>query len=93
MIDQREAKYQWGQQVLAQVDMYNDGSHPERGADTLLVKQGIAGEIVQVGSHVESNTPVYLVEFPEGLVVGCGEEEIAPARAEPGHERAGKQGS
>lgn len=90
MIEARVPKYQWGQQVLTQVDLYNDGSHPGREVEALLVKQGIAGEIVQVGSHVESDTPVYLVEFPEGLVVGCMEEEIAPARAGPGHERAGK---
>ena len=39
---------------------------------------GGAGEIVQVGAHVESNTPIYLVEFGEKLVVGCLEEEIVP---------------
>jgi nitrogen fixation protein NifZ len=44
----------------------------------LLVKNGDAGEIVQVGSHTESNTPIYLVEFTERLVVGCLEEEIMP---------------
>jgi nitrogen fixation protein NifZ len=31
-----------------------------------------------VGSHTESNTPIYLVEFTERLVVGCLEEEIMP---------------
>ena len=36
------------------------------------------GEIVQVGSHEETNIPVYLVEFGEHLVVGCLEEEIVP---------------
>jgi nitrogen fixation protein NifZ len=44
----------------------------------MLVSQGTRGEIVQIGSHTESQTPVYLVEFGEGLVVGCLEEEIDP---------------
>lgn len=83
MIEARAPKYQWGQKVLALVDLYNDGSYPEREAETLLVQQGIAGEIVQVGSHVESDTPVYMVEFPDGLVVGCLEEEIAPPQVGP----------
>ena len=34
------------------------------------------GEIVQVGAHVDSNTPVYIVEFEEKYVIGCLEEEI-----------------
>ena len=40
---------------------------------------GTLGEIVQVGAHVDSNTPVYLVEFEEKFVIGCLEEEIEPA--------------
>ncbi|GAO37798.1 NifZ family protein [Sulfuricella sp. T08] len=71
-------KYEWGQRVAASDDMYNDGSFPEREPDTLLVDQGAQGEIVQVGTHAESQTPVYLVEFGEGFVVGCLEEEITP---------------
>lgn len=78
MIDPRMPKYQWGQRVAASGDMYNDGSFPEREPDTLLVNQGAQGEIVQVGTYEESQTPVYLVEFGEGFVVGCLEEEIAP---------------
>ncbi len=76
----REPKYQWGQRVRAGVDLYNDGSHPEHAADALLVSAGASGEIVQTGMHVESNTPVYMVEFT-GVrhVVGCLEEEIVPA--------------
>jgi nitrogen fixation protein NifZ len=75
-------RYQWGQQVRACQDLFNDGSYPEHEPDELLVTEGAAGEIVQVGSHVESNTPIYLVEFPSEMeasrVVGCFEEEIAP---------------
>ncbi len=40
---------------------------------------GQIGEIAQVGTHTESNTPVYLVEFGERRVVGCLEEELAAA--------------
>ena len=78
MIEPRIAKYQWGQRVAASDDMYNDGSFPECEPDTLLVGQGTQGEIVQVGTHAESQVPVYLVEFGEGFVVGCLEDEIAP---------------
>ena len=79
MIEPREAKYQWGQRIVATVDMYNDGSYPDREPEALLVGNGTAGEIVNVGYHEELNLPVYLVEFQEGGVVGCLEEEITPA--------------
>lgn len=75
----RTPKYQWGQQVVAGIDLYNDGSYPEREEDELLVARGARGEVVQVGQHEESGIPVYMVEFPDGSVVGCLEEEITPA--------------
>ena len=78
MIEPRLPKYQWGQRVQAQIDLINDGSFPNAPADALLVNVGDTGEIVQVGSHTDSNTPIYLVEFAENLVVGCLEEEIQP---------------
>lgn len=79
MIDARMPKYQWGQRVVAEVDLFNDGSFPEKAPEALIVSQGSQGEIVQVGSHEDSNTPIYLVEFPDmGCVVGCLEEEIVP---------------
>lgn len=81
MIDPREPKYQWGQRVHALIDLHNDGSYPDQPAEALLVRSGERGEIVQVGAHVESSTPVYMVEFGERYVVGCLEEEIAPEDA------------
>lgn len=78
MMDPREPKYQWGQRVHAVIDLYNDGSYPEQAADGLLVRSGEPGEIVQIGTHVESNTAVYMVEFGTQQVVGCLEEEIRP---------------
>ncbi|HET6377107.1 MAG TPA: nitrogen fixation protein NifZ [Methylocella sp.] len=78
MIEPRIPIYQWGQRVRALVDLHNDGSFPDVPKDALLVKSGDGGEIVQVGTHTESNTPIYLVEFGERLVVGCFEEEIDP---------------
>lgn len=75
MIETREPAYQWGQQVVALLDLINDGSHPECASDTVLVEAGSEGEIVQVGHHTELNHPVYMVEF-DGRVVGCLEEEI-----------------
>jgi nitrogen fixation protein NifZ len=79
MIEPREAKYQWGQRILAATDLINDGSYPDREPEALLVSHGTLGEIVNVGYHEELNLPVYLVEFLEGGVVGCLEEEITPA--------------
>ena len=75
MIEQREAQYQWGQQVVALVDIVNDGTYPDLAPDAILADMGSEGEIVQVGHHTESNQPVYMVDF-NGLVVGCLEEEI-----------------
>ncbi len=79
MIDIRQPKYQWGQPVVALTDLINDGSYPGTELDALLIASGTCGEIVQTGMHEESNTPIYLVEFPGGKVVGCLEPEIAPA--------------
>jgi len=83
MVDIREPGYREGQHVRAAVDLVNDGSHPEALSDALLVAAGARGEIVQVGRHVEANMPIYMVEFVDDAgrfrVVGCFEEEIAPA--------------
>jgi len=78
MIEPREAKYQWGQHIVATTDLFNDGTYPEHEPEALLVSHGTPGEIVNVGHHEELNLPVYLVEFQQGGVVGCFEEEIAP---------------
>jgi nitrogen fixation protein NifZ len=71
-----EPRFQWGQKVVACFDLVNDGGHPEYPPDALLVAAGTVGEIVQVGAHTQTQTPIYLVEFEGGTVVGCLEEEI-----------------
>jgi len=78
MIDLAGPKYQWGQRVRASIDLYNDGSYPDQPVDALLIEAGAGGEIVQIGTHTETNVPVYMVEFGGIHVVGCLEEEIAP---------------
>jgi nitrogen fixation protein NifZ len=78
MIDPRMPKYQWGQRVRCLIDLVNDGTFPEAEENALLVPAGGVGEIVQVGSHTDTNTPIYIVEFNEKHVIGCLEEEIAP---------------
>ncbi len=78
MIDPRLPKHQWGMKVRTVVELINDGTFPDAPAEAVLVPVGGLGEIVNVGAHAESNTPVYLVEFGDNLVVGCLEEEIAP---------------
>jgi nitrogen fixation protein NifZ len=79
MLDIREPKFKWGQPVVAMIDLVNDGSYPDFAENALLVASGTRGEVVQTGMHEESNTPVYIVEFPDGKVIGCLEEEIAAA--------------
>ncbi|GAB4063152.1 nitrogen fixation protein NifZ [Uliginosibacterium sediminicola] len=80
MFEMRTPKYQWGQRVAAQIDLFNDGSYPEMPEDALLVALGTPGEIVQIGHHEEANLPIYMVEFSteRPCVVGVMEEEIAP---------------
>ncbi|KAF2992350.1 nitrogen fixation protein NifZ [Methylocystis sp. MJC1] len=73
------ARYDWGQRVRATTDLVNDGSYPDRAQDELLVKNGDLGEIVNVGTHVDTEIVIYLVEFSPQLVIGCLEEEIEPA--------------
>lgn len=73
-----EPKYQWGQRVTAQIDLFNDGTFPDQPEEALLVKTGDAGEIVRIGMHEESRQPVYLVEFADNRVIGCLEHEITP---------------
>lgn len=73
----REPRYQWGQGVRATVDLVNDGSHPDHAENALLVSAGACGEIINTGFHMDSNTPVYLVQFGERMLVGCLEDELA----------------
>lgn len=74
----RTALYGWGLRVVALDDLVNDGSYPERADDAVLAARGAVGEIVNTGHATESNEPIYLVEFG-GCVIGCFEDEIAPA--------------
>jgi nitrogen fixation protein NifZ len=78
MIEPREPKFRWGQPVVAAADLYNDGSLPGIPEDLLLVVAGGPGEIVQIGHHDAARVPVYLVDFGVA-VLGCLEEELAPA--------------
>lgn len=94
MIEPAVARYQWGQRVKASIDLFNDGSYPDAPAEALLARSGDAGEIVQVGTHTETNTVIYLVEFAEDRVVGCLEEEIVPLQdADPTPKQEGSKRS
>lgn len=80
-IEPRQPSFAWGQRVVALCDLHNDGSHPEREPDALLVPAGSVGEVVNVGHATEANEPVYLVEFVGTfgtVVVGSVEDELAP---------------
>ena len=62
VIDIRQPRFQWGQQVRAAVHLYNDGSLPGADEDALVVAAGGPGEVVQVGHHTQANVPLYLVD-------------------------------
>jgi nitrogen fixation protein NifZ len=79
MSDDAQPKFDWGRRVRATVDLFNDGSFPEKEPEALLVKAGDPGEVVQIGAHVETETTIYLVEFSEKIVIGCLEDEIEAA--------------
>lgn len=81
MIEPRIPIFQWGQKVTTAVDLFNDGTFPDSEPEALLVAAGSEGEIVQVGFHEEAKIPIYLVEFANGYVVGCLEEEIGSEQA------------
>jgi nitrogen fixation protein NifZ len=78
MMDAGKPRFEWGQRVKTAVDLFNDGSYPERPFNALLVGAGDAGEIVQVGRHVDSGSFVYMVEFALNQIVGCVEPELMP---------------
>jgi len=71
-------RYEWGLRVRAAKDLFNDGSFPEKPEEALLVSEGDAGEIVQIGKQVDTGAAVYMVEFGTNMVVGCFEPEITP---------------
>ena len=78
MMEAGKPRFEWGQRVRAVTDLFNDGTYPERPFNALLVGAGDAGEIVQVGRHIDSGSFVYMVEFALNQVVGCMEPELTP---------------
>jgi nitrogen fixation protein NifZ len=84
MMEASAPRYEWGQRVQAAADLFNDGSYPEQPLAALLVQNGEAGEVVQVGHHTDSETVVYMVEFTLNRVVGCFEHELAPTQSNGG---------
>jgi len=75
---ERNSRFDWGMAVQSKEDLFNDGSFPGLEKEALIVGRGTRGEIVNVGTHSESNVTIYLVEFDGGKVVGCFEDEIQP---------------
>jgi nitrogen fixation protein NifZ len=64
--------------------LFNDGCYPEQPSAALLVQNGEAGEVVQVGHHTDSGTVVYMVEFALNRIVGCFEQELEPWQSNGG---------
>jgi nitrogen fixation protein NifZ len=84
MMEANAPRYEWGQCVQAAADLINDGSYPQQPSQALLVQNGEAVEVVQVGHHTDSGTVVYMVEFTQNRVVGCFEHELAPTQSNGG---------
>lgn len=80
-MDIRLPEYHVNQTVKCIIDLFNDGTFPEKSESELLVKKDTEGVIVQTGMHEESQTPIYMVDFANSIVIGVFEEEITPARA------------
>lgn len=79
-----KSKFHIGQRILSANDLFNDGTFPDAVEEEKLVAEGERGEIVKIGTHVESSTLIYLVEFAGGRVIGCLEDEIVAISAPPG---------
>lgn len=77
-MEMQSPRFEWGQRVRAAENLFNDGSHPAKTSDALLVRKDEQGEIVQVGMHLDSGTVVYKVEFASNHVIGCLEPELLP---------------
>lgn len=73
-----EHRFDWGHAVMAAVDLVNDGSHPGSAEGALLAAAGACGTVVQTGLVEATRTPVYMVEFADGTVVGCFDAELTP---------------
>lgn len=80
MIEPRTPIDRWGQRIETRTDLYNDGTFPEHGLAELLQPAGSIGEIVRIGVHETTHAPVYLVQFPDGSVIGWFEEELRAER-------------
>ncbi len=74
--DIREPLYQWGQEVVAAVDLVNDGTFPDVAPEMVLAASGDTGIVVRTGVVEETGEPIYLIEFQSGRVVGALESEI-----------------
>ena len=77
MVPMEDPVFRWGERVVAAVDLRNDGSFSGVGADEVVEPRGAEGEVVRIGFAPESRQIVYLVEFGDGRVVGCFEEELS----------------
>lgn len=73
-------QFQWGQRVRATGDLFNDGSYPDHPADALLVKASDRGEIVQVGTHVETGTRIYLAGLASAWLWAVSKAESIPCK-------------
>ena len=76
MMNLTEQNYDWNLHVHAGVDIYTDETLPGKDEGQLLVAKDTPGEVINVAPYQDNGWPVYLVEFANGLILGCLETEI-----------------
>lgn len=67
-----------GQDVVAAVNLFNNGALPDRLPNELLVRCGDAGKIVRAAQHHHSQQPVYEVAFGINFVLRCSSVQLIP---------------
>lgn len=72
-------QFDYGERVRVVRTLRNDGTYPGLETGELLVREGSLGHVCNVGTFLQEQI-IYAVRFFEAdRVVGCREEELAPA--------------
>lgn len=70
--------FERGQDVIAAVNLFNDGSLPGRFPNELLVRRGEAGKVVRATPHGAARQLAYEVAFGANCVLRCLPFQLMP---------------
>lgn len=77
-----DSRWECGDAVRLVRNVRNDGTYPGMDRGTLLMRRGLIGNIVDIGTFLQDQT-IYSVHFLEGdRVIGCRPEELADIKDE-----------